>query len=179
MAYLTLSPGNLDEQHICCAFSDRRCDAGTARKKAWLRSEYAQGYRFRRLDERAKVFIEYAPVKTPGCLALGCFRVSGRYARNGHGKALLAEAIAAARQSGLTGIIAITGKKKFHFMSDGKWLGKQGFTARDSTPAGFEPMAPDLGPKPVEPRFTDAARAGRPRRQSSACFWTAVSSPPI
>jgi len=35
----------------------------TNRKKAWLKKEFDNGYIFKRLDERAKVFIEYVPAE--------------------------------------------------------------------------------------------------------------------
>ena len=100
MAYLTLTKDNIDSEHICCAFSDKKCAEGYALKKQWLSQEFDNGYVFRRLDERAKVFIEYGPaenawvpVSAPNYMMVGCFWVSGRYKGNGHGKALLKEAI--------------------------------------------------------------------------------------
>ena len=69
-------------------------------------NEFGNGYIFRRLDERAKVFIEYGPaekawipVTAPNYLMIGCFWVSGKYKNKGHGKALLAIANLEARQA--------------------------------------------------------------------------------
>lgn len=56
--YITLTENNIDKDHICCAFSDKKCLAGYELKKEWLTKEFANGYVFRRLDARAKVFIE-------------------------------------------------------------------------------------------------------------------------
>jgi len=57
-------------------------------KKQWLTREFDNGYVFQRLDERAKVFIEYGPaekswipVTAPNYMMIGCFWVSGKYKR--------------------------------------------------------------------------------------------------
>ena len=90
--YITLTEKNIDKEHICCAFSDKKCSAGYELKKEWLKKEFANGYVFRRLDARAKVFIEYVPaeyawlpVTAPGYLMIYCFWVSGQYKGQGHG----------------------------------------------------------------------------------------------
>ena len=94
--FKTLTPENIEEEHICCAFSDKKCSDGYGMKKSWLKTEMENGYVFRKLDERAKVFIEYgpaekawAPVKADNYLMLGCFWVSGRFKGQGYGKKLL------------------------------------------------------------------------------------------
>ena len=69
MPYITLTPDNIQSEHICCAFSDKKCAESYASKKEWLAHEFNNGYVFRRLDERAKVFIEYGPAET-GCPSL-------------------------------------------------------------------------------------------------------------
>ena len=81
--YITLTKENIGTEHICCAFSDKKCKEGYELKKEWLRKEFDNGYVFRRLDERAKVFIEYVPaekawvpVNAPGYLMINCFWVS-------------------------------------------------------------------------------------------------------
>ena len=57
--YITLTKENIEKEHICCAFSDKKCKDSYELKKTWLKNEFENGYVFRRLDERAKVFIEY------------------------------------------------------------------------------------------------------------------------
>ena len=142
--YITLSKTNLPTEHICCAFSDKKCKDSYEAKKLWLSNEFDNGYVFKRLDERAKVFIEYGPAEqawlpiiAPNYLALGCFWVSGKYKKNGHGKQLLAEAIIDAKNQDKNGLVTVVGKKKNHFMSDTKWLMRQGFQVCDETPSGF------------------------------------------
>lgn len=78
--YITLTKENIDTEHICCAFSDKKCLKGYEMKKAWLKKEFDNGYIFRRLDARAKVFIEYVPaekawipVDASNYLMINCF----------------------------------------------------------------------------------------------------------
>ena len=144
MAYITLTKENIASEHICCAFSDKKCAEGYEQKKKWLSQEFENGYTFRRLDERAKVFIEYGPaekawvpINAPNYMMIGCFWVSGRYKKNGHGKALLQMAIDDAKSKGKNGLVTVVGTKKYHFMSDTKWLLRQKFEVRESISSGF------------------------------------------
>ncbi len=58
MNYVELSAQDLESEHICCGFADKKCAEGYQAKKTWLAAAFKQGYVFRRLDERAKVFLE-------------------------------------------------------------------------------------------------------------------------
>lgn len=167
--FITLDKDNLAREHICCAFSDKKCSEGYEKKKAWLAGEFPKDYVFRRLDERAKVFIEYGPaenawvpVEAPGWLMLGCFWVSGQYKGQGYAKELLVSAIEDARRQGRHGLVAIVGVPKFHFLSDPKWLLRQGFTEVDALPTGFRLLALrlDSGEKTPDPRFAEPTRSG-------------------
>ncbi len=115
---LQLSPNNIDSEHICCAISDKKCGEGYQLKKDWLKKEFDNGYVFRRLDARAKVFIEYvpaekgwAPVDAPNYLLINCFWVSGQYKGKGYGKELLRMAMEDARKQGKNGLITVVGTK--------------------------------------------------------------------
>ncbi|MEZ5912938.1 MAG: YoaP domain-containing protein [Paracoccaceae bacterium] len=164
---LTLTPQTLPDAHICCAIADRKCDGGTAAKKAWLAERFTHGYRFRRLDVRGKVFIEYGPaeeawqpIDAPGWMALGCFWVSGRFKRSGHAKALLADVGDAAQADGMAGIVAVAGRRKMAFLSDGAWLRRQGFEEVDALDTGFVLLARPCpgGTVAPRPRFARSCR---------------------
>lgn len=144
MSYLKITEENIDHEHICCAISDKKCTESYALKKTWLKNAFKDGYNFLRLDERAKVFVEYGPaekawlpINAPNYMNIGCFWVSGRYKKNGHGTALLKQVIQEAKAQDMDGLVTVTGKKKFHFMSDTKWLKKMGFEVCDTTEDGF------------------------------------------
>lgn len=157
---ITLTKENLFTEHICCAFSDKKCKESYELKKNWLRKEFDNGYVFRRIDARAKVFIEYgpaekgwAPVHAPNYLLINCFWVSGQYKGQGYGKALLNLALDDARSQDKDGLVTIAGTNKFHFMSDTQWLLKQGFEVCESLPSGFSLLVKTLNPLARKPVF--------------------------
>lgn len=165
--FITLTPGNIDREHICCAFSDKKCKDSYELKKAWLKREFENGYVFRRLDERAKVFIEYGPAETawvpvdaPGYLLVNCFWVSGQYAKKGYAKTLLQFALDDAVIQGKNGLVAVVGTKKFHFMSDTNWLLRQGFVEIDKTSYGFSLLVKKINANAPDPMFRESVRSG-------------------
>lgn len=98
--FIDLNKDNISSEHICFAISDKKCADSYQAKKDWLKREFNNGYVFRRLDESAKVFIEYGPAESawvpitaPNYFNVNCFWVSGKYKKNGYGKALLRSAI--------------------------------------------------------------------------------------
>lgn len=162
--FIKLTKEIIDKEHICCAFSDKKCRKGYEAKKDWLRGEFDNGYIFRRIDERAKVFIEYgpaekawAPIDAPNYLNINCFWVSGQYKGKGYGKELLKYAIDDAIAQGKDGLVTIAGNSKFHFMSDTKWLIKQGFEVCEKLPSGFVLLAKKLTSDAQTPKFKNSA----------------------
>ncbi|NDV64881.1 N-acetyltransferase [Bacteroides sp. 224] len=165
--FITLNKENIGKEHICCAFSDKKCKDSYELKKEWLKKEFDNGYVFRRLNERAKVFIEYTPaekawvpVEAPNWLMINCFWVSGQYKGKGYAKALLQTAIDDAKQQGKEGLVTIVGTKKFHFMSDPKWLIRQGFETVQTLPYGFSLLALKLKPEADTPSFNENTLSG-------------------
>ena len=63
MTYITINQGNIDNEHVCCAISDKKCAASYELRKEWLKREFENGLVFRRINDRAKVFIEYGPAE--------------------------------------------------------------------------------------------------------------------
>ncbi|MFW5700512.1 MAG: GNAT family N-acetyltransferase [Cyclobacteriaceae bacterium] len=164
---IQLTPGNIDKEHICCAISDKKCKDGYELKKHWLRKEFGNGYVFRRIDARAKVFIEYGPaengwvpVDAPNYLLINCFWVSGQYKGQGYGKELLKLALEDAKSQGKDGLVTVVGIKKFHFMSDTKWLLKQGFETVEELPSGFSLLVRKLNSKADYPKFKGSVKTG-------------------
>jgi len=165
--FITLTKENIGKEHICCAFSDKKCAESYEAKKTWLKKEFDNGYVFRRLDERAKVFIEYVPaekawipVEAPDYLMINCFWVSGQYKGKGYAKALLQTAIDDAKAQGKNGLVTVVGTTKFHYMSDTKWLLKQGFETVEKLPYGFSLLALKLNPQAENPKFRESALSG-------------------
>ena len=155
---ITLDKSNIDLEHICCAFSDKKCKKSYELKKDWLRLQFDHGYVFRRIDARAKVFIEYGPaehgwipVDAPNYLLINCFWVSGQYKGQGYGKELLKQAIEDAKALKKDGLVTVVGTNKFLFMSDTKWLLKQGFETSEKLSSGFSLLVKKINPKADNP----------------------------
>ena len=60
--FINLTTDNIENEHLCCAISDKKHQVGVATKKNWLKERMAEGHVFRKLDQKGKVFIEYAPL---------------------------------------------------------------------------------------------------------------------
>lgn len=165
--FITLNKSNIKDEHICCAIADKKCQDSYELKKDWLRREFDNGYVFRRLGVRAKVFIEYGPAEkawlpivAPNYLNINCFWVSGQFKKKGYGKALLKTAIEDAQSQGKDGLITVVGTKKFLFMSDTKWLLKQGFEICENTSSGFSLLVKKINPKAPNPKFKTVLKSG-------------------
>lgn len=177
---IDLNIANIDQEHICCAFSDKKCIESYQLKKAWLKKEFANGYVFRRIDARAKVFIEYgpaekgwAPIIAPNYMLINCFWVSGQYKGQGYGKALLNSAIEDARLQGKYGLVTTAGTSKFHFMSDTKWLLRQGFETCDKTSSGFSLLVKKIKSASPDPKFAKSVLEGDcPNKEGLVAYYS-------
>lgn len=178
--FITLNNDNIEKEHICCAFSDKKCKESYELKREWLKKEFDNGYVFRRLDERAKVFIEYGPaekawipVNAPDYLIIGCFWVSGQYKGQGYAKALLQSAIDDATKQGKNGLVTVAGNGKFHFMSDTKWLLHQGFEIVEKLPNGFVLLVKKINPNAENPKFNKSVLSGEcPDKEGIVVYYT-------
>lgn len=178
--FISLTKDNIDKEHICCAFSDKKCADGYALKKDWLKKEFDNGFIFRRLDERAKVFIEYGPaeknwipVDAPNYLMINCFWVAGQYKGQGYAKTLLQHAIDDVKAQGRDGLVTVAGTKKFHYMSDTKWLLRQGFEEVQKLSSGFSLLVKKLNTAAETPKFKDCVLTGEcPNKNGLTVYYT-------
>ncbi len=166
--FVMLNKDNIEEEHICCAISDKKCTDSYKAKKDWLTKEFDKGYKFYRIDARAKVFIEYgpakygwAPINAEDYFLVNCLWVSGKYKKNGYAKKLLQKALADAKQNGKKGLVTIVGEKKFHFMSDTKWFLKQGFEIAEKLPSGFLLLVKNFEDTETMPSFRESVKSGK------------------
>ena len=158
-----LTEANIADEHICCAISDKKCKDGYEAKKAWLKNQFKDGYVFKKLDVRGKVFIEYVPaekgwlpIDAPNYMLINCFWVSGKFKGNGHGKELFNECAKDAKN--MNGIVAVVGEKKQPFMSDKKFFQKQGFELCDKAEPYFELWYKPFKENVPIPKFKEVAK---------------------
>lgn len=139
MAFINITNENLETQHLCCAIADKKHQHGVNCKKAWLKDRISEGHVFRKLDEKGKVFIEYAPLETAWAPVMGdnyiyiyCLWVSGSFKGKGYAKELLEYCKTDAKKQKKSGVCIVSSKKKKPFLSDKKFMVKQGFETVDS-----------------------------------------------
>lgn len=165
--FIELTKSNISQEHICCAISDKKCVDSYQAKKDWLSNEFENDYVFKRIDERAKVFIEYGPAEkawvpifAPNFINVNCLWVSGKYKKNGYGKKLLNSAWEDAKSQGKNGLVTVVGSKKFHFMSDTKWFLNQGFVEVEKISSGFSLLVKKITGKEVSVKFNESVKSG-------------------
>jgi hypothetical protein len=61
--FINLTTDNIGSEHLCCAIADKKHQWGVDIKRTWLADRIAEGHVFRKLNEKGKVFIEYAPLE--------------------------------------------------------------------------------------------------------------------
>ncbi len=162
---ITLTEQNISDEHICCAISDKKCKAGYEAKKDWIKNQFLDGFTFKKLDVRGKVFIEYVPTENAwnpiiaeGYMMINCFWVSGQFQSNGNGKRLYEECLNDSKDK--NGIVVITGNKKLPFLTDKKFFQKQGFELCDTAEPHFELWYKKLKKDAPTPKFKDIAKKG-------------------
>lgn len=155
---------NIDTEHLCCAIADKKHQCGVNVKKEWLRQRVNEGHVFRKLDQRGKVFIEYAPLETAWVPIIGdnylyiyCLWVSGSFKGKGYGKALLEYCIEDARTKGKSGVCILSSKKKKPYLSDKKFVETYEFKVVDSV-GEYELLA--LSFDGTIPSFTNNVKKG-------------------
>ena len=165
MEIVKLNNINIQDEHICCAFSDNKSSEGYQKKKDWLKTEFKNGYTFKKLDVRGKVFIEYVPIESSwlpldgsNFMVINCFWVSGRFKGQGNGRKLLDQCKNDAKN--MDGIIAISSDKKRPFMTDPKFLKYHGFEVIDEAPPFFKLWGLKTNSKASFPKIKKTAKQG-------------------
>lgn len=146
--FINLTAENLADEHLCCIIRSRKPHPGVEAKRQWLAARLQEGHVFRKLDAKATVFIEYAPLETAWVPITGenyyylyCLWVLGDCKGKGYGKALMEYCVADAKQSGRSGICMLGAKKQKSFLSDQAFAKKWGFETVDATEGGYELLA--------------------------------------
>lgn len=163
--FVNLTLDNIENEHICCAISDKKHQDGVNVKKEWIKERIKEGHVFRKLDAKGKVFIEYAPLETAwvpiegdNYLYIYCLWVSGSFKKKGYGNSLLEYCIEDAKKRNKSGVCILSSKKKKPFLSDRKFLEKYGFKMVDSI-GDYQLLSLSFDNSDT-PKFTDNVRKG-------------------
>lgn len=161
--FVNLTTDNLANEHLCCIIRSKKPHKGIDEKRQWLSDRLNEGHVFRKLNEKATVFIEYAPLETAWVPITGdnyyyiyCLWVYGSYKGKGYGKSLMEYCLADAREKGKSGICMLGAKKQKHWLSDQSFVKKFGFEVVDTTDNGYELLA--LSFDGTTPKFTQNAK---------------------
>lgn len=156
--FINLTTENLANEHLCCIIRSKKSHPGVEAKRQWLSERLSEGHVFRKLDAKATVFIEYAPLETAwvpingdNYLYLYCLWVTGSYKGKGYGKALMEYCLADAKEKGKSGICMLGAKKQKSWFSNQAFAKKFGFEVVDTTDNGYELLALSLDG--TTPRF--------------------------
>ena len=119
MEFINLTPENLAEEHLCCIIRSKKPHPGVEAKRTWLAERLNEGHVFRKLHEKAVVFIEYAPLETAWVPILGdnylylyCLWVSGSHKGKGYGRMLMEYCLQDARERGKSGVCMLGADKQ-------------------------------------------------------------------
>ena len=163
--FINLTAENLAGEHLCCIIRSKKQHPGVEAKRQWLAERLQEGHVFRKLNAKATVFIEYAPLETAWTPVVGdnyyyiyCLWVLGADKGKGYGRSLMEYCLADAREKGKSGVCMLGAKKQKAWLSDQSFAKKFGFAAVDATDSGYELLA--LSFDGTKPAFTQRAKAG-------------------
>lgn len=161
--FVNLTTENLVNEHLCCIIRSKKVHPGINAKRQWLSDRINEGHIFRKLNAKATVFIEYAPLEIAWVPIVGdnyyymyCLWVLGSSKGNGYGKSLMEYCLADAREKGKSGICMLGAKKQKNWLSDQSFAKKFGFEVVDTTDNGYELLA--LSFDGTVPAFTQNAK---------------------
>ena len=165
--FINLTPDNLSEEHLCCIIRSRKPHPGVEAKRQWLAERLREGHIFRKLDARATVFIEYAPLETAWVPVVGtnyfylyCLWVLGEYRGKGYARALMEYCLSDAREHGKAGVCMLGAQKQKAWLSDQAFAQKFGFKTVDKTDYGYDLLALPIDSATPIPAFSENAKRG-------------------
>ena len=174
--FINVTTENLANEHLCCIIRSRKPHPGVEAKRQWLSERLNEGHVFRKLQAKAAVFIEYAPLEKAWVPIMGdnyyyiyCLWVSGSYKGKGYGKALMEYCLADAREKGKSGVCMLGAKKQKGWLSDQSFAKKFGFEVVDTTDRGYELLA--LSFDGTAPKFSPNAKHETLERQDLTNYY--------
>ena len=176
MDFVNLTRENLASEHLCCIIRSQKPHPGVEAKRRWLSDRLDEGHVFRKLNEKATAFIEYAPLEAAWVPVVGenylyiyCLWVTGEHKGKGYGKALMEYCLEDARAKGKSGVCMLGAEKQKAWLSDQAFAKRYGFEAVDRTESGYTLLARSLDG--TFPCFTPEARRERISAQELTVFY--------
>lgn len=164
--FINLTAENLVDEHLCCIIRSKKPHPGVEAKRQWLSERLREGHVFRKLNAKATVFIEYAPLERAWVPVTGdhyiyiyCLWVLGNQKGKGYGRELMEYCLADARENGRSGVCMLGAKKQKAWLSDQSFAKKFGFETVDVTEEGYELLA--LSFDGTSPHFTENAKKSK------------------
>ena len=174
--FINLTPENLVNEHLCCIIRTKKPHQGIEAKRQWLSERLGEGHVFRKLNAKATVFIEYAPLETAWVPITGdnyyylyCLWVDGDHKGKGYGKSLLEYCLADAGERSKSGICMLGAKKQKSWLSDQSFAKKFGFAVVDTTDHGYELLA--LSWDGTTPKFAPNVKNGEIEGQELTIYY--------
>lgn len=174
--FINVTAENLADEHLCCIIRSKKPHPGVEAKRQWLADRLQEGHVFRKLDAKATVFIEYAPLETAWVPIVGdnyyylyCLWVSGEQKGKGYGKALMEYCLADAKAKGKSGVCMLGAAKQKAWLSDQAFAKKFGFTPVDATGNGYELLA--LSFDGTAPKFAETVRRQEIESQALTIYY--------
>ena len=163
--FVNITPENLADEHLCCIIRTKVPHPGVEAKRAWLAERLKEGHVLRKLNAKATVFVEYAPLETAWVPVLGdnylylyCLWVESACRGKGYGRALMEHCLADAKSRGKSGVCMLGANKQKSWLSDQAFAKKYGFAVVDTTAYGYDLLS--LSFDGTLPRFAPGAKQG-------------------
>lgn len=169
--FINLTAENLADEHLCCIIRSKKPHPGVEAKRQWLSERLGEGHVFRKLNAKATVFIEYAPLETAWVPIIGdnyvylyCLWVLGSDKGKGYAKSLMVYCLADAKEKGKSGVCMLGAQKQKAWLSDQTFAKRFGFEVVDTTDHGYELLAlsfdgtvPKFAPNVKTPKIENKA----------------------
>lgn len=163
--FINLTKENIANEHLCCIIRSKKPNEGVEIKRKWLSERIPEGHTFRKLEVKAPVFIEYAPLETAWVPIIGtnyyyiyCLWVSGIYKGKGYAKSLMNYCLDDAKRKGKSGVCMLGSTKQKSWLSNQSFAKKFGLEVVDTTDSRYELLA--LSFDQTIPHFAENAKKG-------------------
>lgn len=161
--FINITPENLYSEPLCCIIRSKTRHPGVEAKREWLSGRLPEGHVYRKLNARATVFIEYAPLETAWVPVVGdnylyiyCLWVDSGCKHKGYGTALMEYCLADAHARGKSGVCMLGADKQKAWLSDQAFAKKFGIVEVDTTDNGYALLARSFDG--TVPRFSANAK---------------------